>query len=209
MRLSIRGRLALICSCYDIMFSKGLLGKVSWLWICNCHFIKECRRRCSIIGWFMERRCFQCREVFRISTINYPDKTTSDDGPIIPRKKHTVCFLFAFWSHAPAHAHSICKCLYTCFCVCLNKLPITVSWRMSPQQLARCCEREGPGRWVNTKTAQAKELILPPHPKPQRPCIIHKGRQAVHLSMGAGKSKEEGRDSGCVRRAVFGWVREW
>lgn len=135
MRLSIRGRLALICPCYDIMFSKGLLGKVSWLRICNCHFIKECRRWSSVIGWFVERRCFQCREGFGISTINYPNKNTSDDGPIIPRKKkkkklyrnHTVRFLFAFRSHAPAHAHSICKCLYTCFCVCLTGLLITVS----------------------------------------------------------------------------------
>lgn len=83
MRLSIRGRLALICPCYDVVFSKGLLGEGE----ASCEFVivislKDAEAGVPLWAVLFVSRCFQCKEGFRICTINYPDKTTSDDGPL-------------------------------------------------------------------------------------------------------------------------------
>lgn len=115
-----------------LCFQKGFWGRRAGLRIRNCHFITECRRRCSIMGCFVVSRCFQCKEGFRICTINYPNKTTSDDGPLSWQRESCIIttqftFYFAFWSHTPAHMEH----KYMCSCIYSGELPITVCWRMS------------------------------------------------------------------------------
>jgi len=82
-RLSIKGRLALIC---DVMFSKrGFRGEEELeLWTCNCHFIARTQKPALHYGLFCLRsRCFQWG--FQDMHDQLP-KTTSDDGPFILRK---------------------------------------------------------------------------------------------------------------------------
>lgn len=62
----------------------------------------------------------------------------------------------------------------------------------SPQQLARRCEREGPGRWVDTKTAQAKELILSSTSKTSE-AMYYSQRETSSAPRHGGQQEQRGR----------------
>lgn len=133
-----------------------------------------------------------------ICTINHPGKTTSDEGPLrwqrckACEENHAedqeVC-LHPGLRLRPTKSTSEDLHFFACTCVscqfhCDYSHSVFLSaagqtlWVWGSQEVSR--QRNSPGR----------DLILTPHPKHHRPCIIHVGRQGIRLSMRDGKKKE-------------------